>query len=191
MDAGQLRSETTPLLAVPRTGLSRASSTTTCSQATDGSSSPPPRGPVWVWRVPGKVSNTGSTARDMLAAERNFLSWLRLSLGAMGTGAVALADIAQLHSPLRNGGGGGGAMRRFLEDYDDVIGLLLFSLSAFALVAALIVYGHVAAQLAVARRPLRWTATLLVSTVGAVAATVLIVALTVGHRRPETLRLIP
>ncbi|KAJ2757572.1 hypothetical protein IWQ57_007058, partial [Coemansia nantahalensis] len=114
---------------------------------------------------------------------RTFLSWLRLSLAVMGTGAVALADIAKLHSPLPDNGRGGGRLRRFLERYDAAIGLLLFCLAAFALAMALLVFSHSAAQLAVLRRPLRRSVTIPAATVGAVAAAALVVALTAGSWR--------
>ncbi|KAJ2781089.1 hypothetical protein H4R18_003084 [Coemansia javaensis] len=158
-------SETTPLLPLlraPRPRHSRASSATTCSQATGRShASQAP----WAWRVPGAIDNLGSTARDMFAAERNFLSWLRLALAAMGTGAAAVADIAA--PPGRSA---------------EPLGLLLFSVAAFAALAALSVFYHVTAQLAVDRRPLRWSAALLPAAASATAAAALLAALSAALR---------
>ncbi|KAJ2105010.1 hypothetical protein GGF48_006355, partial [Coemansia sp. RSA 921] len=52
--------------------------------------------------VPAQIDNTGSTARDFYAAERNYLSWLRLSLAVMSTGAVALSDMSGGRSPFED-----------------------------------------------------------------------------------------
>ncbi|KAJ1831066.1 hypothetical protein IWW55_003325 [Coemansia sp. RSA 2706] len=131
--------------------------------------------------VPAQIDNAGSTARDMYASERNYLSWVRLSAAIMGTGAVVLADISQLHNPFS-----GDVERRrlyfwlveWLETYDEAVGLALFALAAGVLLAALAVFAHASAQLAVARRPLRWSQALLVAMTAAVAASALVVSAT-------------
>ncbi|KAJ1884551.1 hypothetical protein LPJ81_007069, partial [Coemansia sp. IMI 209127] len=42
--------------------------------------------------IPDTIENKGSTARDFYAAERNFLSWVRLSLALASTGAMLLTN---------------------------------------------------------------------------------------------------
>lgn len=39
-------------------------------------------------RQPRQIANTGSEARDHLAAERTFLAWVRTALGLIGLGVV-------------------------------------------------------------------------------------------------------
>ncbi|KAJ2158400.1 hypothetical protein GGF46_003805 [Coemansia sp. RSA 552] len=172
--------ETDPLLAVPRRyARSDASTTTTNSQATCTSAKSARRG-LAVFGVPSTIDNAGSTARDFYAAERNYLSWVRLSLAIMSTGAVVLGDLSRLRDPLWDDS-------RFsriclwlsghLGRHNETIGLLLFLMAAFAALASVAVFYHTHAQLAVARRPLRWTNTLLASTTFAIAASALMVSL--------------
>ncbi|KAJ2477960.1 hypothetical protein IWW56_004023 [Coemansia sp. RSA 2131] len=130
--------------------------------------------------VPAQIDNTGSTARDFYAAERNYLSWLRLSLAVMSAGAVALSDMSGGHNPFDDA-----ELSRLyiwlaacMDEYNEIVGLALFSVATFSALAALAVFYHSHAQLALARRPLRWSSTILMSTTFAVTVSALVVSST-------------
>ncbi|KAJ1664951.1 hypothetical protein IW140_002750 [Coemansia sp. RSA 1813] len=107
-------------------------------------------------RLPDTIDNTGSTARDFYAAERNFLSWVRLSLALASTGAMLLTNT------------GVTALTKFGQD---MFATALHLVAALTLVASLCFLYHTHAQLAVSCRPLRWSRTLSISMVVAAAAT--------------------
>ncbi|KAJ2403085.1 hypothetical protein GGI23_000224 [Coemansia sp. RSA 2559] len=104
--------------------------------------------------LPATIENKGSTARDFYAAERNFLSWVRLSLALASTGAMLLTNT------------GVTALPRFGRE---MFAVALHSVAAFTLVAALCFLYHTHAQLAVSCRPLRWSRTLSMSMLVAAA----------------------
>ncbi|KAJ2643639.1 hypothetical protein GGF44_001071 [Coemansia sp. RSA 1694] len=118
----------------------------------------------------------GSVARDFYAAERNFLSWLRLSLALMMTGAATLVDF-------NNSG-----VKSFP---DNNAGYFVFFLAVFTLLASLAVLYHTHEQLALLPhhnhchrlrlrsrpRPLRWSAILVASTTFAATGSALVIAL--------------
>ncbi|KAJ2450450.1 hypothetical protein EV183_004288 [Coemansia sp. RSA 2336] len=143
-----MSSETDPLLLnVPQPTLSRyaasnASSATTSSHISHPSTD---RVGLGLCGIPAQIDNIGSTARDFYAAERNYLSWLRLSMAIMSTGAVILANISKpdLHPSSR--------VADYLDEYKEIVGLLLFALAAFAGLAALAVFSHTQAQLATSK----------------------------------------
>ncbi|KAI8322756.1 hypothetical protein GQ54DRAFT_249248, partial [Martensiomyces pterosporus] len=129
--------------------------------------------------VPREIDNKGSTARDFYAAERNYLSWLRLALAIMSTGMVALTDF----NGSKNTFPGDIEMSRFyywlsdlMDSYSWPIGVFLFFLAAFTILAALVAFFHAHAQLAVQRRPLRWAGTLLMATTLAIVLSTIVVA---------------
>ncbi|KAJ2441184.1 hypothetical protein GGF42_007380 [Coemansia sp. RSA 2424] len=128
--------------------------------------------------VAAVVELHGSIARDFYAAERNFLSWLRLSLALMMTGAATLVDF-------NNSG-----VKSFP---DNNAGYLVFFLAVFTLLASLAVLYHTHEQLALLPhhnhchrlrlglrsrpRPLRWSAILVASTTFAATGSALVIAL--------------
>ncbi|KAJ2722913.1 hypothetical protein GGI07_002989 [Coemansia sp. Benny D115] len=130
--------------------------------------------------VPCIIENSGSTARDFYAAERNYLSWLRLSLTIMSTGAVALSDFSQLRGHLPDNANLSRLyiwLIRTVEKHSDAIGLALFFLAAFTGLVALAIFYHTHAQLALLRQPLRWTGMLMTSVTFAIALASLAIAL--------------
>ncbi|KAJ2821382.1 hypothetical protein IWW50_004658 [Coemansia erecta] len=173
-----MSSETSPLLRPRLYAPSYASTATTTSHVACNDA---PSVGLGLLSVPSTIDNIGSTARDFYASERNYLSWLRLSLAVMSTGSVVLADISSLRNPF-----GDAELSRLyfwqsgsiVEEYNEVVGLLLFALAVFSALAALIVFYHTHAQLAVVRRPLRWSGTLLMSTTIAVAVSAFVVSST-------------
>ncbi|KAJ1721867.1 hypothetical protein LPJ53_003647 [Coemansia erecta] len=130
--------------------------------------------------LPDTIDNCGSTARDFYAAERNYLSWLRLSLAIMATGAAAIDGLDQLRSrmPCKP------SVPRLLywqfdidDGYGRPIGALLFMLAIFTAVASIAVFYHTHAQLAALRRPLRWSSMLSLAVAFSFAAASLAAAL--------------
>ncbi|KAJ2845814.1 hypothetical protein IWW36_004632, partial [Coemansia brasiliensis] len=135
-----MSSETDPLLLnIPRYLSSRyassyASTATTSSHISNPSSDD--RVGLGLCGIPGQIDNVGSTARDFYAAERNYLSWLRLSMAIMSTGAVILANISQSSDPFHSMYPLLYRLSGYLDGYKEIVGLLLFALSAFAGLAA-------------------------------------------------------
>ncbi|KAJ2525389.1 hypothetical protein GGI11_000052 [Coemansia sp. RSA 2049] len=107
-------------------------------------------------KVPDTIPNNGSTARDFYAAERNFLSWVRLSIALASTGAMVMADTEV------------SALTRFGRK---VFAASLHFVAAFTLIVALVFLYHTHAQLAVLHRPLRWSRALAMSVTIAAAVT--------------------
>ncbi|KAJ2799587.1 hypothetical protein H4R20_004381 [Coemansia guatemalensis] len=185
MDRQRLYTETDALLPRPqRQRHSRNSSDTTTSRLTWDDRGSGNGLKLGICGVPNTIENVGSTARDFYAAERNCLSWIRLSVAIMSTGAAVMGDISGLRNPFS----GDSEMTRmyiwlvdYVERHGMILGLLLFVLSAFVVLSALTVFCHAQAQLAVARRPLRWSNTLLVAATFAVAASSLLVTVSVMH----------
>ncbi|KAJ2657359.1 hypothetical protein IWW48_004541 [Coemansia sp. RSA 1200] len=123
-------------------------------------SSPPPPPPscptTRSTKVPDTIPNNGSTARDFYAAERNFLSWVRLSIALASTGAMVMADTEV------------SALTRFGRK---MFAASLHFVAAFTLIVALVFLYHTHAQLAVLHRPLRWSRALAMSVTIAAAVT--------------------
>ncbi|KAJ2078976.1 hypothetical protein H4R24_004101 [Coemansia sp. RSA 988] len=185
MDRRRLYTETDALLPLPHQQRhSRNSSDTTTSRLTWDDRGNESGFRLGIRGVPHSIENVGSTARDFYAAERNCLGWVRLSVAIMSTGAAVMGDISRLRNPFS----GDSEMTRiyiwlidYVERHGVVLGLLLFVLSAFVVIAALIVFCHTHAQLAVTRRPLMWSNTLLVAATFAVATSSLLVTASVLH----------
>ncbi|PIA14072.1 hypothetical protein COEREDRAFT_83021 [Coemansia reversa NRRL 1564] len=179
----RLYTETDPLL--PRSlpqhlRHSRDSSTTTTSRITYDDRGNGNGIKLGICGVPEAIDNVGSTARDFYAVERNCLSWFRLSVAIMSTGAVVLGDTSKIHNPFSKGM----EMKHFyvwlvnyVERQKVIFGLLLFLLAAFVILAAFAVFCHAHAQLAVSRRPLRWSNTLLVAITFSIATSSLLVSI--------------
>ncbi|KAI9470372.1 hypothetical protein LPJ78_003708 [Coemansia sp. RSA 989] len=177
-----MSSETDPLLLnAPQHTLSRYAPSHASTATTSSHISQPNNDQVGLGLcgIPRQIDNVGSTARDFYAAERNYLSWLRLSMAIMSTGAVILANISHkpdFHPSLYRVAG-------YLDEYKEIVGLLLFALAAFAGLAAISVFSHTQAQLAISKRPLQWSSTLLMAITIAVAISALTVSTTTALLR--------
>ncbi|KAI9501412.1 hypothetical protein GGI25_004495 [Coemansia spiralis] len=134
---------------------------------------------AYTLHVPSEIENKGSTARDFYAAERNYLSWVRLSLALASTGAAVLTDFRypgrkkpeypSFLSPAR-------WLNAIEAKHHWLTSLCLQFLAAFTLVTTFVVFYHTHSQLAVAKRPLLWSRMLVVSMTLAIAVAVVAAA---------------
>ncbi|KAJ1892878.1 hypothetical protein LPJ66_006084 [Kickxella alabastrina] len=150
---------------------STQSSRTAASRSRSSSAAITTMGVAWS-AVPSEIDNKGSTARDFYAAERNYLSWLRLSMAIMSMGAVALVGFRQPSNTSPNDKNIFHScywLKAVIDGYNHYIGLALFFLAVFTGLAAMSVFYHTHAQLAVQQQPLRWSGMLLISVTFATA----------------------
>ncbi|KAJ2764282.1 hypothetical protein IWQ56_004545 [Coemansia nantahalensis] len=116
---------------------------------------------VWGWWGTA-VANDGSLARDQFAAERNFLSWVKLALAAAMSAAIVLSD-QKLQATLA----------RTASAYIVVLAVLV---TAAAAASVWRTQGLLASQ----RKPLRLFLVLFVQVAGCIAAASLVFVLALG-----------
>ncbi|KAJ2712258.1 hypothetical protein H4R19_002848 [Coemansia spiralis] len=112
------------------------------------------------WRC-AVVANDGSMARDQFAAERNFLSWIKLALAVVSSAAIVVGE-AGWRTPRA-------------QVAASVVYLLVL---AFLVVAATVIYlWRTQWQLACRRQPLRMFPMVFAQTAGCIAAASLVFVL--------------
>ncbi|KAJ2544015.1 hypothetical protein EV175_005933 [Coemansia sp. RSA 1933] len=119
------------------------------------------------------VDNDGSMARDQFAAERNFLSWCKLSMCVVASGTVIYKDLYN-HSA----GASYGRLAQISTAYFLALAIVLLVLSTAYLYV-------IKAALARENRPLKMFRPLFFQVAGSVAAVSLIFVLAIAYHRQQ------
>ncbi|KAJ2688281.1 hypothetical protein IWW39_002325 [Coemansia spiralis] len=118
------------------------------------------------------IDNECSMARDQFAAERNFLSWVKLSMALVASTTVIVRDF--------------GIVKSSITQLADITTVYFLALAMLLLVVSTFYVWETQSSLATHKRPLRFFHPLLLQVFGSVGAVSLIFAIAVLYWRHLT-----